>query len=60
MDDVVAYKLTGMRGGQVAIVQYVSPDSVRYAAKLLWEEGYEDVVDEELTELPEGVALDVD
>jgi len=59
MDDVVAYKLTGMRGGQAAIVQYVSPDAARYASKLLWEEGYEDVVDEALTQLPEGVTLDV-
>lgn len=60
MEDIVAYKLTAMRGGQVAIVQYVSPDAARYASKLLWEEGYEDVIDEALTQLPEGVTLDVD
>jgi len=60
MEDIVAYKLTAMRDGQAAIVQYVSPDAARYASKLLWEEGYDDVVDEELTELPEGIKLDVE
>jgi hypothetical protein len=60
MNDVVAYKLTAMRGGQIAMVQYVSPDSARYAAKLLWEEGYDEVLDEALTELPEGIKLDIE
>jgi hypothetical protein len=49
-----------MRGGQVAMVQYVSTDSARYAAKLLWEEGYDEVFDEALTELPEGIKLDIE
>jgi hypothetical protein len=60
MNEVVAYKLTAMHGGQVAMVQYVSPDSARYAAKLLWEEGYDEVFDEAITELPEGIALDIE
>jgi hypothetical protein len=60
MNDVVAYKLTAMRGGQVAVVEYVSPDSARYAAKLLWEEDYDEVFDEAITELPEGITLDIE
>jgi hypothetical protein len=60
MNDVVAYKLTAMRGGQIAMVQYVSTDSARYAAKLLWEEGYDEVFDEALTELPEGIKLEIE
>jgi hypothetical protein len=60
MNEVVAYKLTAMRGGQVAVVQYVSPDSARYASKLLWEEGYDEVFDEAITELPEGIELDIE
>ena len=60
MNDVVAYKQTAMSGGQVAMVQYVSADSARYAAKLLWEEGYDEVLKEALTELPEGIKLDIE
>jgi hypothetical protein len=59
-DDIVAYKLTASRGGVAELTQYVSPDNKRYATKLLWEEGYEDVAEEALTELPEGVELDVE
>lgn len=58
-DDIVAYKLTASRDGQVEMVQHVGADSKRYATKLLLEEGY-DVAEEALTELPEGVELDVD
>ncbi len=58
-DDIVAYKLTASRGGVVELTQYVSPDNKRYATKLLWEEDY-DVAEEALTELPEGVELDVE
>jgi hypothetical protein len=59
-DNIVAYKLTASRGGVVQLTQYVSEEQGRYASKLLWEEGYDDVVDEALTELPEGVELDVE
>jgi hypothetical protein len=59
-EDVVAYKLTATSdSGTVVAVQYVSPDSRRYAAKLLVEEGYE-VTEEALNEMPEGVSLDVE
>lgn len=58
MDDVVAYKLTATKG-DASMTQYVAPDSRRYAGKLLQEEGYE-VTEEALTELPEGVELDVE
>lgn len=58
-DDVVAYKLTAKSDNGTELVQYVAPDSRRYAAKLLVEEGYE-VSEDALTELPEGVVLDVE
>jgi hypothetical protein len=58
MEDVTAYKLTATKG-DATMTQYVAPDSRRYAAKLLQEEGYT-VTEEALTELPEGVELDVD
>lgn len=60
MDEAVAYKLTATDdSGNVVVTQYVAPDSKRYATKLLLEEGYE-VAEEALTELPEGVVLDVE
>lgn len=58
MDEAVAYKLTATKGDST-MTQYVAPDSRRYAAKLLQEEGYA-VTEEALTELPEGVELDVE
>ncbi len=58
-DDAVAYKLTATSTGTVVSIQYTSPDSRRYAAKLLMEEGYE-VTEEALSEMPEGVTLDVE
>lgn len=58
MDEAVAYKLTATKG-DTTMTQYVAPDSRRYAVKLLQEEGYA-VTDEALTELPEGVELDVE
>lgn len=60
MSELAAYKLTATdSNGDVAVTQYVAPDSKRYAIKLLLEEGYE-VAEEALTELPEGVVLDVE
>lgn len=59
-ENVVAYKLTATTdSGTIVAVQYVSPDSRRYAAKLLMEEGYT-VQEEALDEMPEGVKLDVE
>lgn len=59
MADVIAHKLTATNtlDGDV-IVQYVAADKAAYATKLLIEDDYE-VVAEQLTELPEGVSLDV-
>lgn len=58
-DDIAGYKLTASKDDAVVMTQYVSADSKRYATKLLREEGYT-VAEEALTELPEGVELDVE
>ena len=57
--DAVAFKLTASRGGVEETTQYVSPESLRYAFKLLMDECYYFIVDA-LTELPEGVSLDIE
>jgi hypothetical protein len=58
--DVIAYKLVAVdRNGAVASTQYVSPRARRYAAKLLLEEGW-DVAEQPLSEMPDGVGLDVE
>jgi hypothetical protein len=58
--EIIGYKLSGMRGDVAEITQYVAPSSVRYAKKLLLEEGYEKVTEEAFEELPEGVGFDIE
>jgi hypothetical protein len=60
MDEAVAYRLTAINADDVVVsVQIVSPESLRYATKLLMEEGYV-VNTEDLAELPEGTVLDIE
>jgi hypothetical protein len=60
MAEAVAYRITATNADGVAVsVQIVSPTSVRYATKILMEEGYA-VDTEELAELPEGTVFDVE
>lgn len=59
MADVIAHKQTATNAdGVVEIIQYVHPSLAGQARKYLVEEGYT-VVEEPLTELPEGVTLDI-
>ena len=61
MADAIAHKITATdptSGG--LLIQYVVPQLVRQARNILQEEGYDIVNDEELTELPDGVKLDID
>lgn len=58
-EEFVAYRLVAKnKRGQVVSTQLVAPKSVRYAAKLLMEEGFE-VEETPLTEMPADTELDV-
>jgi hypothetical protein len=61
MADTIAHKITATEPstGEL-LIQYVVPQLVRQARNILQEEGYDIVNDEELTELPDGVSIDVD
>lgn len=61
MADAIAHKITATEPstGEL-LIQYVVPQLVRQARNILQEEGYDIVNDEEITELPDGVKLDID
>lgn len=59
MAEVIAHKQTAYDAdGITQLTQYVHPSLAGLARKYLIEEGYT-VSDEPLTELPEGVSLDI-
>lgn len=59
MADVIAHKQVATDSdGVVQLTQYVHPSLAGRARKYLVEEGYT-VTEEPLTELPEGVTLDI-
>jgi hypothetical protein len=57
-EDVVAVKLTVVSPDGKEFVVYAAPDKARYASKLQIESG-NSVTQEELTEMPKGVELDI-